>query len=98
VTPTPEASEREAEAELRRHMAGEYASDAEDKAVASFRTAVRAALVAEIVAGVEEAIRKLPEPNLSQDDKVRYAFAGKMAAFAIVLDNLRPTETDNGKL
>ena len=63
-----------------------------------YRTAVRAALVAEMVAGVEEAIRKLPEPNLSEDDKVRYAFAGKMAAFAIVLDNLRPTETDNGKL
>jgi hypothetical protein len=52
-----------------------------------------ATLRAEMVAGVEEAIRKLPEPNLSQDDKVRYAFAGKMAAFAIVLDNLRPTET-----
>ena len=48
--PTPEARERRAEAELRRHMAGEYASDAEDKAVASFRTAVRAALVAEMQA------------------------------------------------
>jgi len=69
VTPTPEAREREAEAELRRHMAGEYASDAEDKAVASFRTAVRAALVAEMVAGVE----KMPPRDAAYDDTMRLA-------------------------
>ena len=68
MTPTPEARELEAEAELRRHMAGEYASDAEDKAVASFRTAVRDALVAEMV---ESIVDERATDHLQMDYKIR---------------------------
>jgi hypothetical protein len=70
-------------------MAGEYASDAEDKAVASFRTAVRAALVAEMVAGVENVTSVATVfGNLelvTRKDVLTY------------LHGLAP-ETDNGKL
>jgi hypothetical protein len=78
-------------------MAGEYASDAEDKAVASFRTAVRAALVAEMVAGVENLGRRpvvLGEPYDNGTDD------GWNDATHEVLTLIRATaqETDNGKL
>jgi hypothetical protein len=75
-------------------MAGEYASDAEDKAVASFRTAVRAALVAEMVAGVE----KMPPRDAAYDDTMRLACVEFFRAdVTCYLHGLAP-ETDNGKL
>ena len=97
--PTPEA--REGEKELRSkvwqvmQMSDLYEFDSDyDEMLDAYRTAVRAALVAEMVAGVE----KMPPRDAAYDDTMRLACVEFFRAdVTCYLHGLAP-ETDNGKL